>query len=45
MVQAWFQGMNPLLDDIAPARVLREGELAEVGPSVLAAARVWAAAN
>lgn len=45
VVQTWFQGMNPQLDDVAPARVLREGELAEVGPSVLAAARAWAAAN
>src|SRR5690606_26387850 len=27
VVQAWFQGMNPQLDDVAPARLLREGDL------------------
>ncbi len=43
VVQAWFQGMNPQLADVAPARVLREGDLAEDGPRVLAAARAWAA--
>lgn len=26
-VQAWFQGMNPQLDDVPPARLLREGLL------------------
>jgi hypothetical protein len=39
VVQAWFQGLNPTLDDRSPARLLREGELDEVGPQVLAAAR------
>lgn len=43
VVQAWFQGRNPLLDDFAPARLLREGELDIAGPSVLAAARAFAA--
>jgi len=43
VVQAWFQGMNPRLQDIAPARLLREGDLREVGPAVLAAARAFAA--
>lgn len=43
VVQAWFQGMNPRLNDVSPARLLREGELAEVGPLVLAAARAFAA--
>jgi len=45
VVQAWFQGMNPRLDDVAPARLLREGDLEQVGPSVLAAARAFAAAG
>jgi len=45
VVQAWFQGMNPQLDDVAPARLLREGDLKNVGPRVLAAARAFAAAG
>ena len=43
VAQAWFQGLNPLLDDRAPARLLREGDLTEIGPQVLAAARQFAA--
>ncbi|WP_104133864.1 hypothetical protein [Cryobacterium sp. Y62] len=43
VVQAWFQGMNPQLEDAAPARLIREGNLDEVGPRVLAAARAFAA--
>ncbi|MBC7595753.1 MAG: hypothetical protein H7288_17755, partial [Kineosporiaceae bacterium] len=43
VVQAWFQGMNPQLEDIAPARLIREGNPDEVGPRVLAAARAFAA--
>lgn len=42
VVQAWFQGLNPKLGDRSPARLLRDGELAEVGPQVLAAARAFA---
>lgn len=45
VVQAWFQGMSPRLDDVAPARLLREGDLGQVGPDVLAAARAFAAAG
>lgn len=45
VVQAWFQGMNPRLDDVAPARLLREGTLEQVGPQVLAAARSFAGAG
>jgi hypothetical protein len=41
VAQAWFQGLNPQLDDRSPARLLREGELDEVGPLVLAAARAF----
>jgi hypothetical protein len=43
VVQAWFQGLNPLLDDRSPARLLREGELDAAGPQVLAAARMFLA--
>ncbi len=39
ITQAWFQGLNPQLDDRSPARLLREGTLEETGPQVLAAAR------
>lgn len=42
VAQAWFQGLNPQLDDRSPARLLREGELADVGPQVIAAARAFA---
>lgn len=41
-VQAWFKGMNPALGDIAPARILREGDPVDVGPDVLAAAKSFA---
>jgi hypothetical protein len=43
VVQAWFQGLNPALSDRSPARLLLEGDLDEVGPQVLAAARQFAA--
>lgn len=43
VAQAWFQGLNPELGDRSPARVLRDGELEDVGPEVLAAARAFAA--
>ena len=43
VVQAWFQGMNPRLEDTAPARLIREGNPDEVGPRVLAAARAFGA--
>jgi hypothetical protein len=41
IAQAWFQGLNPQLDDRSPARLLREGEIDEVGPAVIAAARAF----
>ena len=41
VVQAWFQGLNPQLDDRSPARLLREGDLHQVGPEVLSAARAF----
>jgi hypothetical protein len=39
VVQAWFGGLNPELDDRNPARLLREGELTSDGEAVLNAAR------
>ena len=45
VVQAWMQGMNPQLDDVAPARLLRDGNLDDVGPAVLAAARAFSSAS
>jgi hypothetical protein len=41
IAQAWFQGLNPQLEDSSPARLLREGELDEVGPAVIASARAF----
>jgi hypothetical protein len=41
VAQAWFQGLNPQLQDRSPARMLREGEVADIGPRVLAAARAF----
>lgn len=41
VARAWFQGMNPQLDDRSPARLLREENLDEVGPEVLRAARAF----
>ena len=43
VVQAWFQGLNPQLDDRSPARLLRDGDPADAGPQVLTAARSFAA--
>jgi len=34
-------GLNPQLDDRSPARLLREGEIHEVGPEIVAAARAF----
>ena len=39
VIQAWFQGRNPLLDDVPPARLLRESEVDVAGTSVITAAR------
>lgn len=41
VAQAWFQGLNPQLDDRSPARLLREGDVGDVGPEVLGAARAF----
>lgn len=41
LAQAWFQGLNPQLDDRSPAWLLREGDIDEFGPGVIAAARAF----
>lgn len=41
VARAWFQGLNPQLDDRSAARLLREGDLDEVGPRILSAARAF----
>jgi hypothetical protein len=41
VVQAWFQGLNPQLNDEAPARLLRTQPAEDAGPPVLAAARAF----
>jgi hypothetical protein len=41
--QAWFQGLNPLLGDARPARLLREGDLDTDGPRVREAERAFLA--
>lgn len=43
--QAWFQGLNPLLDDVSPARLLRDGDLDTVGPLVVTAERQFLASE
>jgi hypothetical protein len=39
VAQAWFQGINPRLQDESPARAIRDGDTIAVGPTILAAAR------
>ncbi|OUE20269.1 hypothetical protein BFL36_11440 [Clavibacter michiganensis] len=40
VVQAWFTGLNPQLDDASPARLIRESpDLDEAGARILASAR------
>jgi len=41
VAQAWLQGLNPQLDDRSPARLLRDGDVEDVGPQILAAARAF----
>ncbi len=43
VVQAWLTGLNPELDDRVPIRLLREGDLENVGPELLRAARAFIA--
>jgi hypothetical protein len=41
VTRAWFQGLNPQLNDQSPARLLREGDIDEVGPEIIAAERAF----
>jgi hypothetical protein len=41
ITQAWFQGLNPLLGDISPARLLREGDIETDGRRIIAAKRYF----
>ncbi|MFT2711977.1 hypothetical protein [Clavibacter sp. Sh2126] len=44
VVQAWFTGLNPQLDDASPARLIRESpDLDEAGARILASARSFVA--
>ena len=43
MVQAWFTGLNPELNDRVPVRLLREENVEAVGPEILSAARTFLA--
>ena len=41
ITQAWFQGLNPLLGDTSPARLLREGDIETDGRRIIAAKRYF----
>jgi hypothetical protein len=41
IAQAWLQGLNPQLEDKSPARLIREGDPQETGPTVIGAARAF----
>ncbi|HET9184384.1 MAG TPA: DUF2384 domain-containing protein [Candidatus Angelobacter sp.] len=43
VIQSWFTGLNPELDDRSPSRVLREADIQRGGPEVLRAARAFLA--
>ena len=41
IAQACFRGLNPQRADRSPARLLRDGDLDEVGPAIVAAERAF----
>lgn len=43
VIQAWLTGVNPELGDRVPIRLLREGDLHVVAPSLLGAVRAFIA--
>jgi hypothetical protein len=43
VVQAWLTGVNPELGDRVPLRLLKEGNLDEIAPQILGAARAFIA--
>jgi hypothetical protein len=42
--QAWFQGLNPLLGNVSPARLIRTGNLNTDGPRIIEAEKSFLAA-
>ena len=44
IVPTWFQGLNPMLGDRSPARMLREDNFDNPGPRVPAAATAFVGA-
>jgi len=43
VVQAWFVGLNPELQDRTPIRLLKEADIEKVGPELLNAMRAFLA--
>jgi hypothetical protein len=43
VVQAWFMGLNPELQDRTPLRLLKEEDIEKVGPELLNAMRAFLA--
>ena len=43
VARTWLMGLNPGLDDQSAARLIREGDLDEVSPRVISAARTFVA--
>jgi hypothetical protein len=43
VIQAWLTGVNPELGDRVPLRLLREGDIDVVAPSILGAVRAFMA--
>lgn len=41
VIQAWFYGVNPELDDSIPMALLRDGPIERTGTAVVAAARAF----
>jgi hypothetical protein len=35
--QAWFQGLNPMIGNVSPARLIRTGDLGTDGPRIIEA--------
>lgn len=43
VVQAWFMGLNPVLQDRTPIRLLRDEDIDKIGPELLNAMRAFLA--
>ena len=42
--QAWFQGLNPMLGNVSPAQLIRNGDLVTEGPRIIEAEEQFLAA-